>query len=304
MVPRMKKVLSGLVVGLALLQGVQASQDPVKDYLERFSPLGGGPRFYSSDDLLRLDFDLDGDGIDEVFLSIARDRNGKQGNCWQAYKKFGEVFKNVGGITFSGRALFLGYVEELHTYGLVTFWSAGGGEGQILVQTLGKGEVKETKIGALERINGSDRMRGQRMFDKYVRAGQNQVFPAIQEIPVSDFAPKYGLPVEPITYAESFSLNRAPAFDESAFIDSEPAPSPVAVEAPKVAVQDAAAPVLMLPQKEADPLPQEPKQMEESGSVSRLPASVGRDIFLSVFLVGLLTAVHLWVKGRKASADR
>jgi hypothetical protein len=243
---------------------------------------------------------LDGDGINEVLLSIARDRNGKQGNCWNVYKTSGEGFTYVGGITFSGRALFLGPVDELHSYGLVTFWSAGAGEGQMIAYTIDKGKVQETKIGALERIDGTDRMRGQRLFDKYANAGQGSVLPPIQEIHAREFVPRYGLPVEPITYAESFSLDPVPVSEKSSLSESKPSPAPVSVDA----AQDAVATALMLPQSGNGPLPQDLKPSVESGSVARLPLSVGRDIFLSVVLVGLLTGVHLWRKGRKASAGR
>lgn len=76
------KKLSGAVLFLIATTLRVLAADPVGDYLSRFSPLGGDRTIYSSDRLLRLDLDLNGDGQREVLLSMARDRNAKQGNVW------------------------------------------------------------------------------------------------------------------------------------------------------------------------------------------------------------------------------
>ena len=101
MVSRIIKVLQWVVIVIVLGAGAQAGVDPVKDYLRIYSPLGGGPRFFSDDTLLRLEFDLDGDGQKEVLLSIARNRNGKQGNGWMVYRKEGNVFKSLGNLLYT-----------------------------------------------------------------------------------------------------------------------------------------------------------------------------------------------------------
>lgn len=76
----MNKSSGAVILLIATSLRVLAVIDPVGDYLSRFSPLGGDRTIYSSDTLLRLDLDLNGDGQKEVLLSMARDRNGKQGN--------------------------------------------------------------------------------------------------------------------------------------------------------------------------------------------------------------------------------
>src|SRR3977135_868930 len=110
-----------LLAVLNLLVGAgsiaHAMDDPVQNYLSTFSPLGGTNKFYSNDRLLRLDLDLDNDGRKEVLLSMARDRNGKQGNIWAVYTRTGNGYSQAGGMTFNHSRFYLGLLGD-GRYGL------------------------------------------------------------------------------------------------------------------------------------------------------------------------------------------
>lgn len=291
MVPRITRVVQSVVVAFAFASVAQAGVDPVKDYLENFSPLGGGPQFFSDDTLLRLDIDLDGDGDKEVLLSIARNRNGKQGNGWAIYKREKNAFKKVGGITFSESKIFTGVVEEVHRYGLVSFWSAGGGEGTLLAYTIENGKVTETQIGQLERDENSERMRGQAVFDKYF--GKKQSAPQYQasEINASEFGPKYNLFVEPRTFSQFISAPlsekdtrepRSKYSSDDGLITGKGTPSTTLGNA------DGAASTALV-QKTLGAAP---------------PFSAVRKIVIGILLVGVLCGVHLAFRTRKVSDEK
>ena len=286
MVPRMTRVVQSVVVAIAFGSVAQASVDPVKDYLERFSPLGGGPRFFSDDTLLRLDIDLDGDGQKEVLLSIARNRNGKQGNGWAVYKREKNIFNYVGGITFSESKIFVGALEEVHSHGLVSFWSSGGGEGSLLAYTIENGTVTETKIGELERDENSERMRGQAVFDKYFGEKQSAIHYQAEEINASDFGPKYNLWVAPLTFSDYLS---APPSEQEAIASRSKQNKDVDRT-----------------NGQATPSSAPENSGGSSSTVSaentlgaKPPFSVGRNILISILLVGVLCGAHLALRARK-----
>ncbi len=64
----------------------------IKDYILGFGDFAGDRTLYSGDRLLRLDIDLDHDGQPEMLLSMARLRDGGQGNLWSVYQKKGSNF--------------------------------------------------------------------------------------------------------------------------------------------------------------------------------------------------------------------
>ena len=63
------------VVFILVLLGISAAlavNDPARDYLSTFSPPDGDKAIYSSDTLLRLELDLDGDGQYELLLAAPK----------------------------------------------------------------------------------------------------------------------------------------------------------------------------------------------------------------------------------------
>ena len=69
------KAALALLITLASVSPVFAGTEPAHDYLSKFSPLSGDKTIQSSDTLLRLEIDLDGDGQYEVLLSMGRDQD-------------------------------------------------------------------------------------------------------------------------------------------------------------------------------------------------------------------------------------
>jgi hypothetical protein len=290
MVSGIVKVFHAVVFGVILVHAACASTDPVKDYLEMFSPLGGGPRFFSDDVLLRLELDIDGDGVNEVLLSIARDRNGKEGNAWLVYKAKNGVFKKIGGMTFNDGGVFVGMVEELHRHGVVKFWPSGGGEGTILAYTLENGEIRESSIGALEHNQDTGGFLGQARFDRYFGPKQRANSRAAQEINASEFGAKYGVRVEPISLVDYLGLPAA----EQHVMSERSARNETSTEEPvqkESSVHEEGGNAAFL----------EP----ESSDFARKPA-VGftRDLAMGVGLFGVLSVLHLAVRARKARGGK
>ena len=75
--------------------------------------------------------DLDGDGRDEVLLSMARDHNAKLGNVWVVYTKAPTGYGRIGTMTFDPKSFYLGPIDELGDYGLVTFRPSSDGTGSL-----------------------------------------------------------------------------------------------------------------------------------------------------------------------------
>src|SRR5438045_665237 len=132
----------------AVVAVASGAADPIKEYLSSFSPLGGDNRVYSDDRLLRLDLDLNNDGQKEVMLSMARDRDGKQGNVWTAYSKDQNDYHAVGGLTFDPSRFYVGNIDEIHRYGLVTFGPSGGGEGVVRAYLFDGSRIREVQVAA------------------------------------------------------------------------------------------------------------------------------------------------------------
>lgn len=203
MVSRMKKKVWLALLTAGLCASAQAIEDPVRDYLGRFMPLGGGEkRFFSNDELMRIDLDLDGDGLNEVFLSLGRDRNGAQGNGWAVYQNKGVKFEYVGGATFGGGRFYVGPVEEIKRHGLVSFWRGGGGTGVLLAFTLEHGRVTETTIGEVDRDELTGELRGAARFNRYFGKETPANHHEVQVILAPEFERRYGFKVESKTYDE------------------------------------------------------------------------------------------------------
>ena len=121
--------------------------------------------------LFRLDLDLNGDGRAEVLVSSTKDRDGRQGNLWLVYEPSGDGYSQVGeGMTFSGNGFYLGQVDEINRYGLVTFNPAGGGEGHhSFCACLTARPVREIQLASISRDSPTGELREQAIIDKYVQ---------------------------------------------------------------------------------------------------------------------------------------
>jgi hypothetical protein len=199
----MNILVSSLFIFLAASLNVQAGTDPVKDYLSTFSPDGGDNKFYSDDRLLRLDLDLNNDGRKEVLLSMARNRNGKMGNVWTVYSEIQNGYVEVGGMAFSASGFYLGKIDELGQYGLVNFWPSGAGEGTIYGYVFDGRQITDRRIGEVIMDRQAHTYKGKEILAKY--AGENAIVgdSVITTISADELAAKYGIKIEPETYAQS-----------------------------------------------------------------------------------------------------
>jgi hypothetical protein len=203
------KVAVVFILALAGLTAAFGSTDPARDYLSTFAPLGGDNPIYASDNLLRLELDLDGDGQDEVLLSMARDQDGKLGNVWAVFAKTPTGYTKIGTATFNPKSFYLGPIEELGDYGLVTFKSAGEGKGTLAAYLFNGTAVHEIEIASVTpdtptRDPESDRPIGQAIVDKYMSQAADAA-DALTSSNAGDLAKKYGLKVAGEKPASSIS---------------------------------------------------------------------------------------------------
>lgn len=193
---------SGIILFLiATSLRVLAVTDPVGDYLSRFSPLGGDNTIYSSDTLLRLDLDLNGDGQKEVLLSMARDRNAKQGNVWAIYSQGADGYATVGAMTFNSSRFYVGPIDELNRYGLVTFWPGGRGEGTLAGYLFDGATIRQVQVAAIVRDAENGEIRGQDILDKYMNKAVIGDEVAIS-IDAETMTKQYGVKVDAKTYRQ------------------------------------------------------------------------------------------------------
>ena len=190
------------IVFILVLVGISAAlavNDPSRDYLSTFSPPDGDKAIYSSDTLLRLELDLDGDGQNEVLLSMARDQNGKLGNVWTVYAKVPTGYKKVGTMTFDPKSFYLGPIDELGDYGLVTFRPTGDGKGSLSAYLFNGATLHDVEITSVTpdtptRDTDTDRPMGQAIVDKY-KSQAADAADALTSINAGDLAKKYDLKV-------------------------------------------------------------------------------------------------------------
>lgn len=192
----------GLLFALMVVNDF-AANDPIQDYLQQPPPYTRvAGKFYLDDRLLRLDLDLNNDGSPEILLSLARDRDGKNGNIWKVYEKSGESFKDVGEFVFSASGFYLGKIDEVEEYGLVSFFPSGGGEGTLFAHIF-NGRITDIKLGEVVKDPQTKVLKGAALLSKYM--GSNAIIgdDVITVIPIDELASKYGIKVEPKTYLQA-----------------------------------------------------------------------------------------------------
>lgn len=221
--PRVVKVAFALLLTLAGLSAAHGAVDPAQDYLTNFSPLGGDKTIYSSDTLYRLELDLDGDGQYEVMLSMARDQDGQQRNIWTVYANSPAGYTRIGTMNFSSRSFYLGPIEDLGDYGLVTFKPGSDGEGMLSAYLFNGVMVREIEIAQVTRDPESRELRGQAMVDKYMAQATDGVDPLISTN-AATLARQFGLKVAGDSQTQSGSPS-GPSSSRSA-VASQPDQSP------------------------------------------------------------------------------
>jgi hypothetical protein len=173
-----------------------AASDPEELYLSNFSPLRGDKTIASNDTLLRLELDLDGDGQYEVLLSMARDEDGDKGNVWSVYANTSSGYIAAGTMTFNPKSFYLGPIDDLGDYGLVTFRSGTGGEGMLVSYLFSGTSVRLVEIASVTRDPQSGQLRGQPLVDKYMNQTADGA-DAVTSTNAATLARKFGVKVDP-----------------------------------------------------------------------------------------------------------
>lgn len=196
-----------LLVGLLLITtgvSLAATNDPVKDFLQKTPPyVREAGKFYADDRLLRLDIDLNNDGQSETLVSLARDRDGKQGNIWVVYQMSAEGYIEVGKMTFSPSRFYVGNIDEINRYGLVTFGPSGAGEGVLRAYLFDGSAIQEAQIVAVTRDQQTTELTGKTVLDKYLGEKATSGDEVASVIDAAELTQKYGITVQPKTYREA-----------------------------------------------------------------------------------------------------
>jgi hypothetical protein len=201
----MKTILYSLLA-LTLMAGqIMASNDPVKDFLASPVSYLRDPGYYDTDKVLRLDLDLQGNGQIETLVTLNRDRDGKQGNIWKVYKKSADGYQQVGTMTFSPGRFYLGPIDELGKYGLVTFGPGGGGKGVVFAYIYDGSTIQQAAIsqvtGEMDPTTG-DRKENKAL-KKYLHDKVTEGDSVIKKIGAKELAKKYGIKIESESYQDA-----------------------------------------------------------------------------------------------------
>lgn len=193
-------VLLGLCC-LSLFVASTSASDPVAEYLRRDNPkayLDNTTRrdsYYSDFRVFRVALDLNNDGRKEILVSSTKDRDGKLGNIWSVYEPAADGFAEAGEMTFSANRFYLGQIDEINGYGLLTFNPAGGGEGTLSAYLFDGAAVREVQIASVTRDSQTGELLDQPIVDKYMRSASDGK-EAIESVDSDTLAKQYGLKVE------------------------------------------------------------------------------------------------------------
>jgi hypothetical protein len=201
----MKTILYALLAAALMASPVVASNDPVKDFLQGPRPDVRDPGYYDTDKVLRLDVDLQGNGQIETLVTLNRDRDGKQGNIWQVYKKSADGYQQIGQMTFSPERFYVGPISEIGKYGLVTFGPGGGGTGIVGAYIYDGATIQGVMLskvtGEVDSTTG-DRKENKAL-KKYLHDKVTEGDTVIKKIDSKELAKKYGLKIEAKSYKDA-----------------------------------------------------------------------------------------------------
>src|SRR6266404_3859050 len=161
----MRTVLFPFIATVLTITTTYAAQiaDPVADFLHRtdkavYRP--SFPTFHLDDQVYRFDVDLNQDRSNEVLVSSSLDRDGKQGNVFYVYRAAGDGFESIGQIHLSPNGFYLGKIDELNRYGIVTFLPSGGGTGAYIAYLFDGRIISETPLGSIDRNPETGKIEG------------------------------------------------------------------------------------------------------------------------------------------------
>ncbi len=271
-----------LVSPALIVKGNGSITDPVKDYLSKFTFYDGRKNFYSDDRLLRLDIDLNNDGQQEMLLSLARDKNGKQGNTWAVYRKTKIGYEDIGGMTFSSSGFYLGHINDTDDYGIVSFWPGGAGEGMLLAHIFDGSEIKEIQIGEIRRDPITGKLEGKELLDKYSGSHAINGDNVITTISAVQLAKDYGITIEPQTYLQALQ-------------EGLPASTPIRTPLASAV----ATPPLEMPKPSPSAVASTPRPSATATTATEKPAS-SFSIVSAVILTGIITGVSVFMWWRKS----
>src|SRR6266404_3835937 len=204
---RMNRFAIAAIVFCASTRLIAAdTNDAVADFLREHQSRAyfrADDRFYSDDNIFRLDLDLNGDGQAETLISSSLDRDGKAGNVWAIYAGSGDALRNVGFATFNADHFYVGKVDEIGKSGLVTFRPAGGSEGSIVAYILENGKVAQVQLGSINREDAASSSTNRALSDKYLSVATTASAPRPTVIEAAELKTKYDVQVQPKTYAET-----------------------------------------------------------------------------------------------------
>jgi len=240
---------------LGIILGLSQINDPIADYLGRIESVIYGRsdrRFYTNDQVYRFDVDLNQDGQMEALISSSLDKNGKQGNAFQVYKKTLQGFERAGEIYLYPDGFYLGEIDEINRYGIIKFWPSGGGEGGYSVYIFDGEKITEIPLGALIRnretleIEGKgleiaakyslivsdaiyDQVQRLRADPEYHEIDTSKFVSAAQSVNTEILAEKYKIPIDPRTYQQALTkeMNASSSPSESNLATVTPNTEPI-----------------------------------------------------------------------------
>lgn len=144
--------------------------NPVQHFLATYETEPG-------DELLKLEVDINGDGRNEVLLSLSKSYAYKSGHLWVVYIGVQGGYTEAKGIGETGEVLehpmvsfrpdvyYVGQITEIHRRGIVSYVPGGGGKGYLKAITINAGKVRETDLGEIA-PQGADKAKYDRYFSK------------------------------------------------------------------------------------------------------------------------------------------
>jgi hypothetical protein len=205
-----------------------AISDPVADFLERSDKVNyrGLNEFYLDDRVFLYEVDLNQDGRKEVLISSTLLGDGKQGCLFYVYAPFERDFECVGRMMLHTNGFYLGKIDEIESYGIVKWSTAGGGTGGFGAYIFVGDRIIETGLGGIQLSPKSMRLEGKgiEIAAKYSKFVSDTIHDQVEEIrqapgyhapdPASfvpdaqvidaaELAAKYGVKVSPQTYQQA-----------------------------------------------------------------------------------------------------
>lgn len=166
----MKKYLFIVVLLLSVISGLaDVIVDPVKHYLDENETISG-------DQLLKLEVDINGDGRNEMLISLSKSNAYKSGHLWTLYIGVeggyveakgtgpnGEATED-GIVEFRPDAYFVGNYPEKNARGLLAYVPSELGKGFLTFLTINGTQFRQVKLGEIS-PKTTDKAKYERYFD-------------------------------------------------------------------------------------------------------------------------------------------